>query len=110
MDDVIELSVHKYASMYFLVRCMNDAGVVGTSVKEIALHDLQPESGVKVYDLDLHTNLAVSDDLLTSSNRGNVTRYFHHADIDWTNETRGVAGVVTGIGCDLFSWTLQVCL
>ena len=88
---------------------MNDAGVVGTSVEEIALHDLQPESGIKVYDLDLHTNIAVSDDMLTSSNRGNVTRYFDQADIDWTNETRGVIGVLTGIDCEQFSWMLQVC-
>ena len=108
IDETISLPVYKYASMHFLLRCMNDAGVVSMHAQPLALNDLEPISGLQVFDLSLDFDLTMLDDYLTSSNLGNVTRLLHDADVDFTSDARGIAAAVSGIECDQYSWSLQV--
>ena len=108
IDETISLPVHKYASMHFLLRCMNGAGVVSIHVQPLALNDLEPISGLQVFDLSLDFDLMMLDNYLTSSNLGNVTRLLHDADVDFTSDARGIAAAVSGIECDQYSWSLQV--
>ena len=108
IDETISLPVYKHASMHFLLRCMNDAGVVSVHVQPLALNDLEPISGLQVFDLSLDFDLMMLDNYLTSSNLGNVTRLLHDADVDFTSDARGIAAAVSGIECDQYSWSLQV--
>ena len=108
IDDVIPLPVYKHSSMFFVLRSMNDAGMLDLHTQPLTLADLDPVTGIQVFDLPLDFEFGVMESALTSPNLGNVTRVLHDADVDFTSVTRGIAAAVTGLQCEQYSWNLQV--
>ena len=91
-----------------MIRCTNDAGIVAIHSTHIDVMDLDAMAGVQVFDILLGYNLDPLNKLLHSENLGISTAILHNADVDFTNETRGIAGAVHGTYCSLYAWALQV--
>ena len=96
--------------MYFIIRCVNEAGISTMKIIELEMMDLTPPSGIQLYDLPLGYNLDILTDLLRSENLGPETRILHDNDVEFTNSTTGMAGAVAGIYCSQYDWSLKVCL
>ena len=105
---MIELPIHKFATLFFILRCTNDAGVIAMVGKEIDISQLNTQTGPQVYDLSLDHNLHLLDKYLHSDNLGKMIHNLHNMDIDFIGSTEGIAGAVAGVSCSTFSWALQV--
>ena len=94
--------------MFLIVRCVNEPGILSMKGISITLMDRSPLHGINVYDFPLGYNLNALTGILRSENAGNKTWVLHDNDVDYTDRTNGIAGVVAGIYCAQYTWWLQV--
>ena len=108
VNKVVSLPVYKHCTLYLIVRCVSDTGIIGQRAERILLEDLDPMSGIYAYDFPVHYNLDSLHDLLHSSDLGNMTYVLHDTDVDFSSIHDGIAGVVSGVECANYEWSLQV--
>ena len=93
--------------MYFTLRTVSSAGVPILVSTLIRLRDLQPPSGVTVFDLPPTYNLDPLKDFLHSSNLGPLSKELHNSDVDYLSDPNTISGAISGCNCGEYTWTIQ---
>ena len=94
--------------MYFAIRCQLFTGKTNTVTSRINIKNEIPSKMPQVLDVSHELDLSPWKDMLHSENLGPFAETLYAEEVDFTSNVHKIKGVVLGVDCKSYRWTLQV--
>jgi len=102
------LHMHDRKTVYLSLRTYNYGYLPSLEVQQCVLKGAKPTLSGLLYDLPVeYKYLEQLKDILHSNQLGPMARILHDDEVDFSRDTRGIAGALQGSACEEHEWWVQ---